>query len=58
MTRQSYVDEKRTTMLSTSIFEVKSEDLVWVGRSKSFSVDSIASDANGLANQIVSEIKN
>jgi hypothetical protein len=58
MTRQSYVDEKKTTMLSTSIFEVKSEDLVWVGRSKSFNVDSIASDANDLANQIVSEIKN
>jgi len=58
MTRQSYVDEKKTTMLSTSIFEVKSEDLVWVGRSKSFNVDSIANDANDLAKQIVSEIKN
>ncbi len=58
MTRQSYVDEKKTTMLSTSIFEVKSENLVWVGRSKSFNVDSIANDANDLANQIVREIKN
>ena len=58
MTRESYVEQKRTTMLSTSIFDVNTEDLVWVGRSKSFNVDSIADDANDLANQIVSEIRN
>ena len=58
MTRQSYVEQKKTTMLSTSIFDANSEGLVWVGRSKSFNVDSIADDANDLANQIVSEIRN
>jgi len=58
MTRESYVDTTTTTMLTTSVFEVQSEALVWVGRSKSFEVDSIAYSANDLARQIIGAIRN
>ncbi len=56
MVRESYVDERKTVMLATSVFEVESGDLVWVGRSKSFNVDSIANDASDLARQVVGSI--
>ena len=58
LTRESYVEERRTVMLSTSIFEADTGTLVWVGRSKSFQVDSIADDARSLASQVVSSIRN
>jgi hypothetical protein len=56
LVRESYVEERKTVMLATSIFEAKTGDLVWVGRSKSFNVDSIADDANSLARQVISNI--
>ena len=58
MTRESYVDERRTVMLSTSIFAADTGELVWVGRSRSFDVASIADDARSLANQVVGNIRN
>lgn len=58
MTRESYVDEVKTTMLSTSIFEVSSGNLVWVGRSKSFDVESIGDGADDLAFAIIGNIHN
>jgi len=56
MTRDSYVDTTTTVVLTTSIFEVKSQELVWVGRSKTFEVGSIAYEANELAHQVVASI--
>jgi len=56
MTRESYVDTKTTVVLTTSIFDAKSEELVWVGRSKTFEVGSIAFEANELAHQVINKI--
>jgi hypothetical protein len=58
LTRDSYVEETRTVMLTTSIFEVQSEDLVWIGRSKAFEVDSIAYGANDLARMVIRKVAN
>lgn len=58
MTRDSYVEERTTVMLSTSIFAADTGELVWVGRSKSFEVASIADDAGSLARQVVGSIGN
>lgn len=57
MTREAYVDTKSKVMLTTSIYEVKSEELVWVGRSSTFEVGSIAHASNELAVRIVDRIK-
>jgi hypothetical protein len=56
MTRDSYVDTKTTVVLTTSIYEVKSQELVWVGRSKTFEVGTIAREAGELAHQVVAGI--
>ncbi len=56
MTRDSYVDTKTTVMLTTSIYEVRSEKLVWVGRSSTFEIGSISYEAGHLANQVVRNI--
>jgi hypothetical protein len=56
MTRDAYVDTTTTVVLNTSIFEVKTEALVWVGRSKTFEVGSIAYEANDLAHAMVDRI--
>lgn len=58
LTRESYVEERTTVMLSTSIFAADTGELVWVGRSKSFDVASIADDAGSLARQVVAKIGN
>lgn len=55
-TRDAYVDTRTTVVLTTSIFEVKTEALVWVGRSKTFEVGSIAYEANDLANAMIDRI--
>ena len=56
LTRDAYVDTRTTVMLNTSIFNVKTEELVWVGRSKTFEVGSIAYEANDLANAMINRI--
>jgi hypothetical protein len=56
-TRESYVEENRTVMLTTSIFDVKTEALVWAGRSKAFDVDSSAYGANDLARLVIAGVK-
>jgi hypothetical protein len=57
MVREAYVDQTSSILLTTSIFDVRSGDLVWAGRSKSFEVMSIVNEANDLARQIVASIK-
>lgn len=56
MTRDSYVDTTTTFVLTTSIFEVKTQALVWVGRSKTFEVSSIAYEAHDVAHAMVDNI--
>jgi len=58
MTRESYVDQRKTVMLSTSIFDTETGELVWVGRSKSLDPDSIAFEADALARKLVNNISN
>jgi hypothetical protein len=58
MTRESYVDERKTVMLSTSIFDTATGELVWVGRSQSLDPASIAAEANALARKMVNTISN
>jgi hypothetical protein len=58
MTRESYVDTTTTYVLTTSIFDAKTEEVVWVGRSKTFEVSSISYEASELAHQVVKNIRN
>ncbi|HTL00445.1 MAG TPA: hypothetical protein VL379_20570 [Pseudomonadales bacterium] len=58
MTRESYVDTTTTYVLTTSIFDAKTEEVVWVGRSKTFEVGSISYEASELAHQVVKNIRN
>jgi hypothetical protein len=58
MIRDSYVDTKTTFVLTTSIFDAKTEEVVWVGRSKTFEVSSISYEAGELAHQVVKNIRN
>lgn len=58
MTRESYVDQRTSVMLSTSVFDTATGELVWVGRSKSLDPQSIAFEANALARKMVNNISN
>lgn len=57
MTRDSYVDTTTTVLLTTSIYDMRTGELVWAGRSKTFEVGSVVNEANALAHQIVGSIK-
>lgn len=58
MTREAYVDTKSKVILTTSIYEVKSGQLVWVGRSNTFEVGSISHAAKELAERVIKKIHN
>jgi hypothetical protein len=57
-TRDSYVDTKTTVVLTTSIYDVRTEELAWVGRSKTFEVGTVVREAGELANQMIDTIHN
>lgn len=57
-TRDSYVDTKTTVVLTTSIYDTRTEQLAWVGRSKTFEVGTVVREAGQLANQVVDKIHN
>ena len=57
-TRDSYVDTKTTVVLTTSIYDTRTEQLAWVGRSKTFEVGTVVREAGELAHQVVDRIKN
>lgn len=57
MTRDSYVDTTTTVVLTTSIYDMRTKELVWAGRSKTFEVGSIVGEAGDLAHQIVRSIR-
>ncbi|HSC76277.1 MAG TPA: hypothetical protein VLB90_08590 [Pseudomonadales bacterium] len=56
MTREAYVDTRSEVVLTTSIYDVKTEQLVWVGRSKSFEANSVSHAANELAGRVIDSI--
>lgn len=56
MTREAFVDTKSKVILTTSIYDAKTEELVWVGRSSTFEVGSISTASNELARRVVSGI--
>ena len=49
LTREAYVDTKTTVLLVTTIFDVKSGEPVWVGRSETFEPGSVANLAVEIA---------
>jgi len=55
-TRDSYVDTKTTVVLTTSIYNTRTEELAWVGRSKTFEVGTVVREAGELAHQVVDRI--
>jgi hypothetical protein len=57
-TRDSYVETTTTVVLTTSIYDTKTEQLAWVGRSKTFEVGTVVREAGELAHQVVDTIKN
>jgi hypothetical protein len=57
MTREAYVDTRSNVILTTSIYDAKTEQLVWVGRSKSFEVGSVSDAASELAGRVISSIR-
>ena len=58
MTREAYTDTQTNVILTTSIYNVATEQLAWVGRSKTFEVGSVSDMADSLANQMIRRIKN
>ncbi len=56
--QESYVETTTTVALTTSMFDVATEELVWAGRSKSFEMGSIAYGATDLARLMVGAIRN
>jgi hypothetical protein len=57
-TRDSYVETTTTVVLTTSIYDVKTEQLAWVGRSKTFEVGTVVREASELAHLMVDTIHN
>lgn len=49
LTRDAYVDTRRTAVLVTTIFDTRSGEPVWVGRSESFEPSSVISLAREVA---------
>lgn len=58
LTQDAYVSTRTSVILTTSIFDVKTEQLVWTGRSETFQTSSIAADSALLAKKMVNNIKN
>jgi len=56
MVRPSYMDQKNSVILTTSVFDFKTGAAVWAGRSKTFEMRSIVNEANDLARQVVNKI--
>ena len=57
MTRDAYVKTKSKVILTTSIYDVKTGELMWVGRSSTFDPGSVTNAANDLAKRVVANIK-
>ncbi len=58
ISRAAFVDSTGDAVMTTEIYAVPSGKPLWVGRSKSFDLDSVSSDAGDLAKTIISNINN
>lgn len=58
MTRESYIDTQTNVILTTSVYDAGTEQLVWGGRSKSFDVNAVSQIAEELASQMIRKMKN
>ena len=58
MTRESYIDTQTNVILTTSVYDAKSQQLVWGGRSKSFDVTAVSAIADELAKQMIKNMNN
>ena len=56
VSRSAFVDSTGDAVLTTEIYAVPSGKPLWVGRSKSFDLDSVSSDASDLAKSIIGNI--
>jgi hypothetical protein len=58
VSRAAFVDSTGDAVMTTEIYAVPSGKPLWVGRSKSFDLDSVVSDASDLAKTIISNLDN
>ena len=58
VSRAAFVDSTGDAVMTTEIYAVPSGKPLWVGRSKSFDLDSVSSDASDLAKSIIGSISN
>lgn len=58
MTRESYIDTQTNVILTTAVYNARTEQLAWGGRSKSFDVGAVSQVANELAYQMVHTMTN
>lgn len=56
VSRAAFVDSTGDAVMTTEIYEVPAGKPLWVGRSKSFDLDSVSSDASDLAKTIIESI--
>lgn len=56
VSRSAFVDSTGDAVMTTEIYAVPSGKPLWVGRSKSFDLDSVSSDASDLAKTIIGSI--
>ncbi len=56
VSRAAFVDSTGDAVMTTEIYAVPSGKPLWVGRSKSFDLDSVSSDASDLAKSIIGSI--
>jgi hypothetical protein len=52
----AFVDKTTEIMLATSIYDVSTEELVWIGHSKTFEVGAVSFSADELAGEVISHI--
>jgi hypothetical protein len=57
MTRESYIDTQTNLILTTSVYNVGTQQLAWADRSKSFDVNAVSQIASELANQMMRKME-
>lgn len=58
VSRAAFVDSTGDAVMTTEIYSYPAGTPLWVGRSRSFDLDSVSSDASDLAKTIIGSIKN
>jgi hypothetical protein len=58
LTQEGYVDTRTDLMLTTTIYDMKTEEPVWIGRSETFDSSSVSKTGEDLSAQVVGKITN